>query len=161
MSRRIVFISAGLISALGATLALTTQSADASDGTCKQIYSTGPIENAIGLGVIGPPVSEKVFVKALNNDEWNDTNVEIKVFKLNGHKELLGSETLHIGPQASGFERFDVSGAFEWEVQATVTGDARKRTLLGVFGKDSDGNLVAAQRLVHTELSQKKENCFD
>lgn len=52
----------------------------------------------------------------------------------------------------------DVSNLLEFEVQIKVI-KCSNHVLIGVFGEDADGLLVAAQRLVHlelTEISSKK-----
>lgn len=118
------------------------------------IYSTGPLENAIGISK--PGASSTVWVKVLNNNRECKTNVEVKVFKLDGHKQEVFCKPLTINPLASGFVFADVSMLDEFEVRIIVKNEPAN-VLVSVFGKDCEGRLVAAHRLVHSELKLIKK----
>lgn len=115
-----------------------------------KVYSTGPIENAIGINTLR--VSSNVVVKLLNNNNENDAIVTIKVFSLNGTKTQVFSDTVRIDPRSSEFRVINVANLFQFEVQIKVIRD-RDNVLISVFGEDSNGLLVAAHRLVHSELT--------
>ncbi len=119
------------------------------------VYSTGPMENAIGPDDTS---SATAWTKVLNNHEYKAITAKIKVFRLNGTKTLIDTARLTVNPLSSAFNVSDVSGAFEFEVQVAVspTKDADD-VLIGVFGKDAAGNLNPSHRVVHEELTRIDE----
>lgn len=114
-----------------------------------KVYSTGPVENAIGVTTLS--ISSTIMVKLLNNNKYNNANVEVKVFKLDGTKTQTFSENIIINNNSSTFRVIDVSDLFQFEVQIKVKSEIND-VLISVFGEDSNGELVAAQRFVHSEL---------
>lgn len=114
-----------------------------------KVYSTGPVENAIGVTTLS--ISSTIMVKLLNNNKCNNANVEVKVFKLDGTKTQTFSENIIINNNSSTFRVIDVSDLFQFEVQIKVKSEIND-VLISVFGEDSNGELVAAQRFVHSEL---------
>jgi hypothetical protein len=114
-------------------------------------YSTGPIENTKSKKDI-PGASNNVIVKVLNNDKKHKAFVEIKFFRLNGKKHLIGSAKLTVGPGKSVFRKSNISNTLQYEVQIKVTGDA-DNVLLGVFGK-RNGTINPSQRVLHSELTK-------
>ncbi len=72
-------------------------------------YSTGPLENAVGLGSQTTTDSKTVWTKVLNNHGCDTIRAAIRVFRLNGTKTLIDSATLTVGPTASAFHVSDVS----------------------------------------------------
>lgn len=117
-------------------------------------YSTGPLENAVGLGSLTTTESKTAWSKVLNNNHHRRIRATIRVFRLNGAKTLIDRVTLAVGPGASGFHVSDVSGAPQFEVQIAISpGRGADDVLVGVFGKDEAGNLNPSHRLVHQELT--------
>lgn len=113
------------------------------------LYSTGPIENANVIGT----VASTIIVKLLNNNLNQTAQVEVKVFGLDGTKTQIFIETIQIDPHSSEFRVIDVSALLQFEVQIKVISNLY-HVLIGVFGRDFNGDLVAAQRLVHSELTE-------
>lgn len=116
-----------------------------------KLYSTGPIENAINITT--PSVSSNIIIKLLNNNLNQIAEVVVKVFRLNGTKTQIYSNTIRINPNSSALTVVDVSDVLEFEVQIKVI-KCSDHVLIGVFGEDANGLLVAAQRLVHSELTE-------
>lgn len=115
-----------------------------------KLYSTGPIENAIKINT--PGVSSNIIIKLLNNNLNQSAEVEVKVFSLDGTKTQIFVDTIQVNPHSSTFRIVDVSKVLEFEVQIKVIRNSN-HVLISVFGEDSNGVLVAAQRLVHSELT--------
>lgn len=109
------------------------------------VYSTGPVENAAGNA------ATSVWVKALNLSLNEEAMINIKVFKLNGQKTQIGEATLTILPDSSDFEVFNITDILQYEVQITAYNN--QHTLVNVWAKDANADLVAAQRFVHNELN--------
>lgn len=114
------------------------------------LYSTGPIENASDNG--HPGVSSEVIVKVLNNNPCRKACVTIKAFSLDGEKCEIFCKKLEVCPLSSEFVCIDVHCVFEFEIQIKVKGN-NDDVLLGVFGRDCHGKLVAAQRVLNSELT--------
>ncbi|MFC4022378.1 hypothetical protein ACFOUV_00940 [Oceanobacillus longus] len=117
-----------------------------------KVFSTGPLENANG------PLTTASFVmvKVLNNDTDDETEAHIKVFALNGDKIEIGDETLEVEPESSDFTSFDVSNAVEYEVQIELE-EETDDVLVSVFGKNVDNELIAAHRVLQSELKKIDE----
>jgi len=117
-----------------------------------KLYSTGPIENA--MNIITPGVSSNILIKLLNNNLNETAEVEVKVFSLDGTKTQIFIDIIQINPYSSTFRTVNVANVFQFEVQIKVIRNrASNYVLIGVFGEDKNGVLVAAQRLVHSELT--------
>ncbi|MGV8983630.1 hypothetical protein [Clostridium sp.] len=114
-----------------------------------RLYSTGPIENANLTGT----VSSSIIVKLLNNNINQNAEVEVKVFGLDGTKTQVFIETIQINPHSSEFRIIDVSTLLQFEVQIRVISNPYY-VLIAVFGRDVNGELVAAQRVLHSELTE-------
>lgn len=112
------------------------------------VYSTGPVENTIGGGAT-PGASETVYAKALNNSNCKRARVIIRLYRLNGHKKLVATRTLSLAPLSSGFAVLDVAELVQYEVRFVTFS---KKVLVSAWGKDAEGNLVAAQRFTQAEL---------
>lgn len=110
-------------------------------------YSTGPVENAIGVTGL-PGASRTIFVKALNNGKKSAT-VTIQLFALNGKKILKATRTLKLAAGSSGFIELNVANLFQFEVSITTNSN---RVLVSAWGKNKNGNLVAAHRFTQNEL---------
>ncbi|UHA72912.1 hypothetical protein [Paenibacillus sp. 481] len=109
-----------------------------------RVYSTGPLENA------ATNFSATVFTKLLNNSAFTRTAV-VTVFKLNGVKVLVSTQTVTIPPNSSAFVTADVAALAQFEVQVRVNSS---RVLVGVFGKTAADELNPTHRLVHDELTR-------
>jgi hypothetical protein len=159
--KRSIVTYAGMLGAayagiLGLSQSFPSQALAASQELC---YSTGPIENAFQVSGL-PGQSETVFVKVLNNSN-NNVDAEVLVFSLDGAKRLNFSDEFPVGPQSSAFRNVSVADKFQFEVQVELQGaglevnpDKKPSVLLGAFGKDKNGNLVAAHRVVHSEFTK-------
>jgi hypothetical protein len=121
-----------------------------------QLFVAGPLENE-------KPNTEVVWTKILNNNSKTSVTVNVKVFGLNGTKTLVDSQTFTIGPESSGFINTDVSELFEYDVEVKVYGPDRTvdKTLISVFGKDAEGNLVGAHRVLKSEMTVYKKDSKD
>ena len=109
--------------------------------------TTGPIENQGNL----PANATNVRVKILNRTGGALTGVA-RVFKLDGTRQLLSSANFNVGANASAFVTLSlVTGAsqYETEIVPNQTGG-----LFSVYGRTSSGVIIAAQRVLHSELVQ-------
>ncbi|MCR8642755.1 hypothetical protein NV379_08770 [Paenibacillus sp. N1-5-1-14] len=112
-------------------------------------YSTSPVENAKGISGL-PGTSVQFFAKALNNSKKKAT-ITFQLFRLNGQKVLLDTQTFTLAPGSSGFRTFDVSQLFQFEVVFTVS---NCNVLVSGWGKNKAGQLVAAHRFAQAELTR-------
>lgn len=131
-----------------------------------KVYSTGPIENATGV-TPSAIISSNIVVGLLNNSNSDSAIVVIKVFSLeadNTPKSLVSTNTVDLNPKSSVFRVISVANLPRFEVEIKVIKEAkivkedrvvrdREDVLISVFGQDANGLLVAAQRLVHSELT--------
>lgn len=109
-------------------------------------FSTGPLENEVlNRSVVA-------LVKVLNNSPAGNVTASVLVFALNGSKDPIFSDSFVVGPRSSDFVVPTVGETDQFEIQVKLNGPSRNKTLLGVFGEDSAGNLNPSHRLVHTEL---------
>ncbi|MEO4051920.1 ATPase [Solibacillus sp. CAU 1738] len=107
--------------------------------------TTGPIENTGNL----PANATSVRIKVLNLTGGLLTGV-VRVFRLNGTRQLLSTTTFSAGANASAFVTPGVSGAqYEVEIVPNQTGG-----LYSVYGRTSSGVIITAQSFVHSELTQ-------
>lgn len=111
------------------------------------LLTTGLIDNAAVSGV-RPSASLSLLIS--NNDTISVT-VQIEGFFQSGTtKVMYVQEVFNLAPgnvaQRSYYADFDA-----YEFQFTVSSEAVD---ISVWGKDSAGNLIAAQRLVAEELNQ-------
>ena len=115
----------------------------------EKVFSTGPLENQNNPDTL----TQVAWVKILNNDENDATNVHIKVFSLNGAKVLVGEARFAVPPVSSMFRTFNVGNTVEYEVQIQLQ-EEKDDVLISVFGKSANNNLVAAHRALHSELNK-------
>lgn len=113
-------------------------------------YSTGPVENAINIGE-RPGLSRTVFAKALNNNSTRATTVTIRLYRLNGAKTLVDTQTLNLAPRSSGFVVLNVAQLFQYEIQFIVR---NKNVLVSAWGKDVKGAPVAVHRFTQKEMKK-------
>ncbi len=111
-----------------------------------KLFTTGPVEN----GVSNPALT--VLVKVLNNRTADTLNARIVLYNLEGVKEQISSVTLAVPALSSDFTTNQVDSLKEYEIQIEV--DIDEGALISVWGLDSEANLIAAQRFVHTELKE-------
>ena len=98
---------------------------------CKRkVISTGPLENQNNTDTR----TQTAWVKVLNNDRNNNTQVRIKVFRLNGTKEQIANVQFNVPPGSSTFRTFNVGNLVEFEVQIQLKNETDD-VLVSVFGK--------------------------
>jgi hypothetical protein len=116
-------------------------------------YSTGPVENSVNVddSFTPPGASSFVFVKALNNSTCNSARVRVKLFELNGRKRLVSNQSFTLRRFESNFVILDVATLAQYEVQIFTS---HKSVLVSAWGKNADGQLVAAQRFTQQELTK-------
>ncbi len=122
-----------------------------------QTFVTGPLENAISLS--DGTISKTVISKVLNNNCDYTVTALVKVYHLNGSKDLIDCATLTILPQSSQYHVSDVSGEYEYDVEIEVCGTDKvvDNTVVSVFGKDCHGKLVDAHRVLKSEMTVYKD----
>jgi hypothetical protein len=112
------------------------------------ILTTGPIVNT---PISGVRLTQTVTIKIVNNDPVNTSTVLIEGYYLNGTRTLYVLESVPLGPgeviTRNHYANFD-----GYEFLFTTSGDAAKQTEISVWGKDANGELVDAHRLVSSEL---------
>ncbi|WP_433753396.1 collagen-like triple helix repeat-containing protein [Paenibacillus amylolyticus] len=112
------------------------------------ILLTGPIDNS---PVNGVRPTQTVSIKIENQNAVNAATVLVQGYSLITSRALYVSEQFTILPDAVATHSYfaDIS-SFEYVI--TVTGASPEDTLVSVWGKNSAGSLVAAHRLVYSEL---------
>jgi len=111
-----------------------------------KLFSTGPIENAAS----NPALT--VIVKVLNNSAEDTLTARTVLYNLNGAKAKIAGETIYVAPLSCDYRSFEVDLLREYEIQIEI--DPDNAALLSVWGLDAEARLIAAQRLVHTELKE-------
>ena len=111
-----------------------------------KLFSTGPIENAAS----NPALT--VIVKVLNNSAEDTLTARTVLYNLNGAKAEIAGETISVAPLSCDYRSFEVDLLREYEIQIEI--DPDNAALLSVWGLDAEARLIAAQRLVHTELKE-------
>lgn len=109
--------------------------------------TTGPIENQGNL----PADATNVRVKILNRTGGALTGV-VRVFKLNGTRQLLSSANFNVRANASGFVTLSLVGGapqYETEIVPNQTGG-----LYTAYGRTASGTIITAQRVLNSELVQ-------
>lgn len=118
------------------------------------ILSTGPIENN-AVSDVRP--TQQVTVKIDNRNSLDESVVLIQGYNLTATRTLYVSEQISLAPDQvvtrSYFANLD---AFEFVF--TVEGVAVEQTEISVWGKNEIGQLVAAHRLVSSELEIEGDN---
>lgn len=144
----------GLLSASATYAALAPSHAEAYD--CSITYSTGPLENEVHKP------ADFALVKILNNAAVGAVGAQVKAFDLNGSKQLIDEQNFIVPAGASDFFVVeDLAPTFQYEIQVTLTGDAARKALVTVFPEEKNHTLVAAHRVLHSELSVVKTTCGD
>lgn len=112
------------------------------------ILSTGPIENN-AVSDVRP--TQQVTVKIDNRNSLDESVVLIQGYNLTATRTLYVSEQISLAPdQVVTRTYFANLDAFEFVF--TVEGVAMEQTEISVWGKNETGQLVAAHRLVSSEL---------
>lgn len=112
------------------------------------ILTTGPIVNT---PVNGVRPTQTVTVKIINNDAVGSSNVLIEGYYLNGVRTLYVLENIPVGP--SGVVTVNHYANLDgYEFLFTISGDAASSTEISVWGKNNNGELVDAHRLVAQEI---------
>jgi hypothetical protein len=117
-----------------------------------KVYSTGPLENANGVAT----TTEESWIKVLNNDEDDETEVIVRVWDLNGTKALVGQAVFVVPPNSSDFRIFNVLGTAQYEVQVEIR-EETDDVLISHFGKNVNNELVADHRVLHREFTKIDE----
>lgn len=112
------------------------------------ILTTGPIVNT---PVNGVRPTQTLTIKIVNNDDVNSSSVLIQGYYLNGIRTLYVLDNIPVGP--SGVVTHNNYANFDgYEFLFTISGDAADSTEISVWGKDANGELVDAHRLVAQEI---------
>ena len=109
-------------------------------------FTTGPIENVGNQ----PANATSVRVKILNLTAGQLTGV-IRVFRLNGTRQLISSASFSANPNASTFVTLGVSGVAQYEVEIVPN---QNGGLYSVYGRTASGVIITAQRVLNSELTQ-------
>ena len=114
------------------------------------ILSTGPVENNIVIST-GVRPTQAVTVKIDGRNTTEDFDVLIQGYSLNGFRTLYVEEQISVAPfQVITKNYYADLDAFEFVF--STTGIALSEAQLSVWGKNNEGGLVAAHRLVSQEL---------
>lgn len=109
--------------------------------------TTGPIENTGNL----PSNATSVRVKILNLTGGPLTGV-VRVFRLNGTRQLIGSATYSVNPNASGFVTLNlIGGAFQYETEIVPN---QTGGIYTAYGRTASGVIIDSQRVLNSELTQ-------
>ena len=108
--------------------------------------TTGPIENTGNQ----PANATSVRIKILNLTGGLLTGV-VRVFRLNGSRQLLSTTPFAANANASAFVTPSVGGAAQYEVEIVPN---QTGGLYSVYGRTASGVLITAQRFVNSELTQ-------
>lgn len=108
--------------------------------------TTGPIENTGNL----PANASSVRIKVLNLTGGPLSGV-VRVYRLNGTRQLLSATPFSAGANASTFVTPSVAGSFQYEVEIAPN---QTGGLYSVYGRTASGVIIDAQRFVNSELTQ-------
>jgi len=108
--------------------------------------TTGPIENTGNL----PANASSVRIKVLNLTGGLLTGV-VRVFRLNGSRQLLSTTPFAANANASTFVTPSVGNAAQYEVEIVPN---QTGGLYSVYGRTASGVIIDAQRFVNSELTQ-------
>ncbi|MBT2282728.1 hypothetical protein J7E78_04145 [Paenibacillus polymyxa] len=112
------------------------------------ILLTGPIDNS---PVNGVRATQTVSIKIENQSAVNAATILIQGYSLIATRALYVSEQFTILPGAVATRNYFADlNSFEYVI--TVTGATPEDILVSFWGKNSAGSLVAAHRLVYSEL---------
>ncbi|SDN03036.1 hypothetical protein SAMN05518871_10397 [Psychrobacillus sp. OK028] len=108
--------------------------------------TTGPIENFGNQ----PANATNVRVKILNRTGGPLTGV-VRVFRLNGTRQLISSANFTASANASTFVTLNIGGSPQYEVEIVPN---QNGGLYSVYGRTASNVLITAQRVLHSELVQ-------
>lgn len=108
-------------------------------------FTTGPIENTGNQ----PANATNVRVKILNLTGGTLTGV-VRVFRLNGTRQLLSSTSFSVNANASTFITRNLGGSPEYEVEIVPN---QSGGLYTVYGRTAAGVIITAQRVLNSELT--------
>jgi hypothetical protein len=110
-------------------------------------FTTGPIENTGNQ----PANAARVRVKVLNLTGGRLTGV-IRVFRLNGTRQLISSTNFSVNANASTLVTRNLPrNTFEYEVEIIPN---QNGGLFSVYGLTAGFQIITAQRVLHSELTQ-------
>ncbi|MCM3745216.1 ATPase [Sporosarcina luteola] len=109
-------------------------------------FTTGPIENTGNL----PANAARVRVKILNLTGGRLTGV-VRVFRLNGTRQLISSTNFSVNANASTFITRNLGGSPQYEVEIIPN---QNGGLFSVWGLTAADRIIAAQRVLNSELTQ-------
>ena len=107
--------------------------------------TTGPIENTGNL----PANASSVRIKVLNLTGGLLTGV-VRVFKLNGTRQLLSTTPFAAAANASTFVTPSVSGSFQYEVEIAPN---QTGGVYSVYGRTASGVIITTQSFGNTDLT--------
>jgi hypothetical protein len=110
------------------------------------LYSSGPIE-ADSSGII-------VGIVKVVNLAADAVDVRVRLFNLNGIRDLIFEDNFSVGSFSSGNTPFsvpEVTDEYEVTVRLDTPGNVDD-VLISYWGKDASNNIIASQRLVHEEF---------
>ncbi|WP_134701055.1 hypothetical protein [Ammoniphilus sp. YIM 78166] len=125
------------------------------------VYSSGVIENDKGFDPfqVRPPrlqpIARAVFVNVFNNNR-EPVTVRVRIFSLNTFRRRRGAFTDYtLDGHTLNVDTLPSANFFRYEVQVIV--EARtlakaKNVIIAMFPKSPRGNVLASQRLVHSEF---------
>ncbi|MDR6999833.1 hypothetical protein [Neobacillus niacini] len=110
-------------------------------------YSTGPIDNQES-SIYPGNIYANVDILILNNNQHRAANVTIKLFKLQGQKQLVITKKRRVVRNTSSSVSLDVSGLDKFEIQFIVNQpgtriQVRRSVLLTATGSDEAGQFVS------------------
>ncbi|WP_252504321.1 ATPase [Sporosarcina sp. Marseille-Q4943] len=108
-------------------------------------FTTGPIENTGNL----PANATNVRIKILNLTGGTLTGV-VRVFRLNGTRQLISSTNFSVNTNASTLITRNLGGSPEYEVEIVPN---QSGGLYSVYGRTAAGVIIAAQRVLNSELT--------
>ncbi|MFJ7700646.1 hypothetical protein [Lysinibacillus fusiformis] len=108
--------------------------------------TTGPIENTGNQ----PANASSVRVKVLNLTGGLLTGV-VRVFRLNGSRQLLSTTPFAAIANGSTFVTPGVGSSPQYEVEIVPN---QNGGIYSVYGRTATGTIIAAQRFVNSELTQ-------
>ncbi|MFJ8459222.1 ATPase [Lysinibacillus xylanilyticus] len=108
--------------------------------------TTGPVENTGNQ----PANANSVRIKILNLTGGTLSGT-IRVFRLNGTRQLLSTTSFSVGANASTFFTRGLGNSLQYEVEIAPN---QTGGLFSVYGLTASGVIITAQRFVNAELTQ-------
>ncbi|MGM0847280.1 MAG: hypothetical protein ACQEUT_20165 [Bacillota bacterium] len=110
-------------------------------------FSTGPIDNSLVGGV---RQTQRATVKIVNRDPINTSVIAVQGYILNGTETLYVQELFSINPNQVITKNYFVN--FNYKFEFEISGPAEEETGISVWGKNTEGQVVAVHRIVSDEL---------